>query len=262
MRTVRKALNLLDVFSETASEFGLSELARNVGYDKATTQRMLAALTDHGMLEQHPQTKKYRLGAELLRLARVREATFPISEIVEPTLKKLAQQTGETAHFSLASGSHLATLGIADSPRANRINIEKGERLPLHCTGSGIAFLAFSPDSLVNEILNQPLEAPSDKTVTDPKRIRQYIAAAKKTAIGTIDEGYEAEVVGYGAPIFDWTGFASGAVAVALPSSRNSPQYAREIKSAVRKAAVEITRGFGAEPDEVLLRNEPIEGAP
>ncbi len=253
MRTVRKALKLLEEFSEETPEFGLSELARRVEYDKATTQRMLLALADHGMLEQHPQTKKYRLGAELLRLARVREATFPITENIRPTLQKLTDQTGETAHFSLVSGRSLATLGIVDSPRANRISIEKGERLPLHCTGSGIAFLAFSPDQLVDDILKGPLEAHNELTVTDPTQIRQYVEIARKTGIGIIDQGYDVEVAGYAAPIFDWTGFASGAVAVALPSSRNTKEASQIIAAALRQAAIEITRGFGAEPNPVLL---------
>ena len=256
MRTVRKALKLLDMFNETTAEYGLSDLARAVGYHKATTQRMLAALADHGMLEQHPQTKKYRLGAELLRLARVRESTFPISATVEPILKNLAEKTGETAHFSLASGRSLATLGIVDNRRANRINIEKGERLPLHCTGSGIAFLAFSPDSLVDEILDQPLAAFSEETVTDPVVVRSYIDSAKETGIGIIDQVYEAEVVGYAAPIFDWTGYACGAVAVALPSSRNIDEATEKIKGAVRAAAGEITRGFDTQPNAVLMTGE------
>ncbi len=252
MRTVRKALKILDMFSESSTEFGLSELSRAMGYDKATTQRMLVALADHGMVEQHPETKKYRLGAELLRLARVRESAFPISEIVDPALKKLADETGETAHFSLASGNALGTLGIADSKRANRINIEKGERLPFHCTGSGIAYLAFSPPSVVDEILSQPLPKFSNRTETNPEIIRNLINKSKKTGIGMIDQGYEAEVVGFAAPIFDGSGFACGAVAVALPNSRSNKAASRKIKAATRKAAIEISRGLGGKPHPIL----------
>jgi DNA-binding IclR family transcriptional regulator len=255
MRTVRKSLFLLNLFNENTPEYGLSELARAAGYDKATTLRMLAALCDFGMVEKHPETKKYRLGAGVLRLARVREATFPVARIVEPILQDLVQVTGETAHFSLASGGGLATLGIAETHRANRINIQSGEFLPMHCTGSGLAYLAFSPESAVDEILSKPLKAYSGSTETDPAALRALIAETKITGVGIVDQGYDAEVVGIAAPLFDWTGFACGAVAVALPHSRMSDELAATIKPAISQAAVDITRAFGAKPHPVILAN-------
>lgn len=259
MRTVRKALALLDCFSEVTPEYGLSDLARTAGYDKATTQRMLSALADHSLVEQHPETKKYRLGPGLLRLARVREATFPVSAVVEPVLKRLADDTRETAHFSMVTGGVLSTLGIAESPRTNRISMQRGEQLPLHCTGSGIAYLAFSPKELVEDLLSRPLPGFTPNTITDAKTIRAMIEAAHESGIGRIHQGYDQDVSGVAAPIFDWTGYACGAVAVATPTSRMSEETEREFAQAVRAAAVEITKAFGAAPHPTLLRPDTKE---
>ncbi|WP_282608635.1 IclR family transcriptional regulator [Pelagibius sp. Alg239-R121] len=254
MRTVRRALTLLNFFSESSPEYGLSELARTAGYDKATTQRMLSALADHGMVEQHPESKKYRLGAGLLRLARVREATFPIGAVVEPVLRRLAEKTRETAHFSMATGDVLSTLGIAESPRTNRISMQRGEQLPLHCTGSGIAYLAFSPEPLVDGILAKPLAKFTPDTITEADKIRAMIETARRSGIGKIHQGYDQEVSGVAAPIFDWTGFACGAIAVATPSTRMTPEAEVEIGWAVRTAAIEVTKTFGADPHDILLQ--------
>ena len=113
MRTVDKALTLLDYFSDRRPAIGLSELARLAGMDKATVHRMATALANHGFLEQDPLTKSYRLGAGILRLARLREACFPVEAIIEPILKALSEETGETAHASLLAGMKLATVGVA-----------------------------------------------------------------------------------------------------------------------------------------------------
>ena len=101
MQTVDKALSLLSYFSEQRPSVGLSELARLSGFNKATTRRFLVALEKHGIVEQDATTRLYRLGAGLLRLARVREATNPVAAIVQPVLNDLVSVTGETAHFSL-----------------------------------------------------------------------------------------------------------------------------------------------------------------
>ena len=51
MRTVEKALRLLDYFDDQHPEFGLSELARLSGIDKATVLRMLGDLAATGFAD-------------------------------------------------------------------------------------------------------------------------------------------------------------------------------------------------------------------
>ena len=57
MSTVDKALTLLSQFSADRAEFGLTDLARSLSFDKATTFRLARVLTAHGMLEQLADTK-------------------------------------------------------------------------------------------------------------------------------------------------------------------------------------------------------------
>ncbi|MCC2110851.1 MAG: IclR family transcriptional regulator [Hyphomicrobiales bacterium] len=253
MKTADKALNILDYFSESSPEHGLSDLARLSGLDKATTHRMLQTLARHGFVEQHNVSRKYRLGAGLLRLAHIREATAPVTSVVQPILEILAADTGETAHASLIAGDQLATIGIVESAKSTRVNIEQGLKLPLHATASGIAFLAFSPDEFVDKALGRRLASFTDRTETDIAKIRDQIARARKTGIGMVDQGFELEVVGIAAPTFDLAGNAVGAVAVATPSSRMSDAVQRTISEAVLRAAIDTTRGLGAQPHPLLL---------
>ena len=99
MRTVDKAIELLGLFSEREPEIGLSEISRRAKFDKATSRRLLLALAKHGMVEQNPDDRRYRIGPGVLRLARVREATMPLAAIVQPvpdSLRGQAQRGGRT----------------------------------------------------------------------------------------------------------------------------------------------------------------------
>src|SRR5437660_1256543 len=100
MGTVGKAMSLLELFTTAKPEIGLSELARLSNFDKATARRLLVSLMDHGLLEQDRETRLYRLGAGLVRLARIRESQFPLLPVAMPILQDLASQTGETVHLS------------------------------------------------------------------------------------------------------------------------------------------------------------------
>lgn len=110
MKTVDKALSVLDQFSLEKTEIGLSELSRMAGLDKAATRRLLLALAKHGFIEQVAETRKYRLGHGFLRLARIREATVPLARAAQEVADWLVEQTGETAHVSIPGKTGMTTV--------------------------------------------------------------------------------------------------------------------------------------------------------
>jgi len=257
MRTVDKAMNLLNYFSTEKPEYGLSELAREAGLDKATTLRIMVSLARHGFIEQHPETKKYRLGNSVLRLARIREASFPVFSIVEPVLNRLAETTGETAHASLMGGTHLITIGIAEPQRSTRVHVDPAQTLPFHATASGLAFLAFASQERYQAAFKpDSFERFTDETVTSPEALRKRVEETRQTGYAVARGSFEDEVIGIASPIFGWQGHASGAIAVASVASRLTPEAEKKIAGEVIMAAIDVTRALGAEPDSRLLQVE------
>lgn len=245
MRTVEKALRLLDFFSDKVTEIGLSDLARLSGIDKATVLRMLNDMAESGLVEQNLSNRRWRLGAGILRLARLREAAQPVNRVLTPILEQLAAETGETAHVSLVSGRDLANVGVVEPPRANRVYIEPGLSLPLHATASGIAFTAFTRPELRERVLARKLPAITGTTPITREALAELVSRAGVRGYAVADQTFEAEVYGIAVPIFDAEGFATGALAVATPASRVSPEHERGILAALGPAAAEATRGLG-----------------
>jgi IclR family acetate operon transcriptional repressor len=252
MKTVDKALSLLGLFTTAEPELGLTDVARRAGIDKATALRLLAALAAHGILEQDPRSRRYRLGGTLLRLARVREASFPVMGVMQPVLERLAAETGETAHGSLASGGALATVGAAEPARAMRVYVDPAQPLPFHATASGLAYLAYAPDALA-DLAAAPLTAFTGATPVAPPAVAAAAAEVRARGYAVSARTLEDEVVGIAAPVFDWSGRAAGAVALAVVASRWNAAAEATLAPAVVAAAVEITRGMGAEPPPAFL---------
>jgi DNA-binding IclR family transcriptional regulator len=249
MRTVEKALKLLDLFTVAAPQWGLSDIARAAGLDKATTLRMLSALVHHGMLDQQADTRKYRLGPTVLKLARVRESSFPAASVVQPVLNRLAEFTGETAHASLAASGHLLTIAIAEPQRTTRVHVDPSEPLPFHATASGIAYLAFAPEGATESVLRSGgLSACTPHTHSLPEELRADIADARQRGFAIARKTFEDEVIGIAAPVFDWSGYAQCAIGVASVASRVTPESERKVASVAVGAGIEVTRAMGAEP--------------
>jgi DNA-binding IclR family transcriptional regulator len=251
--TVAKALTLLDYFSEDTPEVGLSELARRSGLDKATVHRMMGSMADAGIVEQRGDTRLYRLGPGLLRLARIREAAFPIASIVQPALEDLSARTGETAHASLISGRVLATIGICESHKGSRVSLKAGELLPFHSTASGLTAVAFASPELRNRVFGAPLVAKTRFTVTDLPTLQARIEIVRQTGFAEADQTNEEDVYGTAAPMFDRDGLACGAIAVATPSHRMSEQLRRQIIVETLEAARAVTTSTGGR----LPKNHP-----
>lgn len=254
MQTIDKALGLLNLFSEERPAIGLSEIARISGFNKATTRRFLLALGKHGFVDQDASSRAYRLGPGLLRLARVRESVSPVESVVQPILEELASMLGETAHFSLYSGGALATIGLVESPKSNRVMLEMGEALPLHATASGLAYLAFATPAIVKAALRKPLPMFTQHTMTRANDVLKALTSVARTGVASIKSAYEDGVCGIASPVFDGEGVAIGAVAVAAPVSRAPRKVITEMQAEIRNAATKITLALGGEPHSTIAR--------
>ena len=243
--TVVKALSLLEYFSEIEPEIGLSDLARRSGIDKSAVHRMLGAMAETGLVEQQSDTKLYRLGAGVLRLARVRETAFPISSVVQTVLDNLTETTGETSHASLISGRSLGNVGTCESKRGNRVSLIAGEVLPFHSTASGLSVLAFGDEKLMRDTLSRQRESKTRYTLIDAEALKAKVDDIRSNGFSESDQTNEEDVHGLAAPVFDRTGLACGAVSVSTPSHRVTDASRQLSIRAVLRAARKITAGLG-----------------
>ena len=248
MGTVSKAMTLLENFSVANAEIGLTDLARAVAFDKATTLRLLRSLAGHGMVEQVAGSKRYRLGPAILRLARIREANFPLVEAARPALEDLSRQTGESCHVTEASAEFMTSVLVADGTKAIRVILIEGQRLPFHCTASGLAYLAFGPGAVRERVLNQPLKRLTPNTVVRAGELRKLIDATRTRGYAINNGAYDAETVSVAAPVCDAKGVAFGSVSLAAPAARMSEAMLIKHGAAVASAAKAITRELGGSP--------------
>ena len=240
MGTVGKALALLDILAGPEARLGLTEIARRAAYDKATTRRMLVELKTAGFVDQD-ETRDYLLGPSLLMLGRVREDRFPFARVAGPVVRALAEATGESAHASEYSGGVMNSVCAQSSPQSNRVIIEVGARLPLHATASGLAYLAAAKPAFVASVLARPLTRFTDRTVTDPAALSQLLAETRARGHAQSDQFKESGVHSVAAAILTPQGAPVGAIAVAMPQTRSTPDLLARYGTMVGQAAHDIS---------------------
>ncbi|MBF9030060.1 helix-turn-helix domain-containing protein [Rhodobacterales bacterium HKCCE3408] len=255
MGTITKALELLDLFSRDRREIGLGEFVRLSGRDKASVHRYLGELEQNGFVEQHPQSRAYRLGPAILRLSAVREATHPVRSVLRPIVTGLAEEVGELVHVSLLDGDMLSPVIHVDPRRhGTQVAFDEAEKLPLHATASGMAVLAFGPPALLDRALRLPRRAITEDTVTDPDTLRALVDRVRRDGISRLDRTFDREVTSQGAPIFGPDGIALGAMSVAVPSVRADAGKLDAIAGPLRDTAAAATRSLGG----VIPADHPV----
>lgn len=259
MGTISKSLNLLNYFSDKLPEIGLTEFKKLTRQDKATLHRHLTELEANGFLEQNPNTRKYRLGATLLRLASVRESTFPAKKIVSHLIKKLAEESNELVHASLLQKNAMSPLCFHDGGSGGtRVYFNEADILPLHATASGLAALSFGPPQLFESINPNSLNSYTDFTITDKSKLTRKIQEIRSAGYVYADQSFEAEVCSFAAPFFENNDYAYGAISIAIPRSRIDKIDKTNFINLLWKTADKITRELGGQTPKDIQKSRQL----
>ena len=253
MATVVNALRLLNFFSQQQPEIGLTRFKELSGFDKGTAHRHLQALKSLGYLEQNSVTKAYRLGPTIMRLAAIRENTFPQAKIISMLVDELAAKSRELVHASLLTDEGMSPLYHRDGGiTGTRVGFDASEILPLHATSSGMAMLAFGPVDLLGRIAETKLQKYTDETAIDLAEIKRLVSRTRDLGYSFMEQSYEAEVNSVAVPFFAGDGAIAGTLAIATPRSRMTRFDRVDLLNSVIETSRAISAGLGAQiPDHL-----------
>jgi DNA-binding IclR family transcriptional regulator len=186
----------------------------------------------------------------------VREASIPFRAVVRPIVTAVGEEVGELCHASLLQGDMLSPVFHFDPQvHGTQVYFDEAEMLPLHATSSGLAVLAFSDGEFIDRVLAGSLTDYTPSTPTDPDFLRTVIAKTRETGFSRLDRAFDVEVSSQGAPIFGPEGNVIGALSVAVPAIRATPEKLNAIQSALGRAADEVTASLGGSRIEATSTN-------
>ncbi len=140
---VSRALSLMEAFEVGELALSLAELSRRTAMHKTTVLRLARTLAQSHYMVQ-TDGGEWRLGPAAGWLGARYQAGFDVNNIVEPTLRALVKETGESASFYVREGDIRACVSRVEGPRSIRHHVRIGERLPLDLGAPGRVILAFS----------------------------------------------------------------------------------------------------------------------
>ncbi len=245
LSSVAMAVRLLKTFSEGEAEIGVTSLSRRLGVAKSTVYRLASTLVSEGLLEQNPETEKYRLGMSLFALGALVRQRMNVATDARPFLFHLREATGETVHLAILEGPDIVFVLNLESNHAIRMRADLGARKPAFCTAEGRAMLAFQPQDVVNDVLGRRLVPRTPKTIIDAGQIRAALEEVRALGFATEDEQSELGMRSVAAPIRNANGRVVAAIGLAGPIQRLSDEALASFAPLVADAARTISARLG-----------------
>lgn len=220
LSSVTTAIRLLKAFSETEKEIGVSALAQRLGIAKSTVHRLAVTLVAEGLLEQNPETERYRLGIGLFGLGTLVRRRMDLSNEARPYLFELRERTHETILLGVPTDTEIMYVYNLESPHSLRMRSDIGVRRPGYCTAVGRAIFAFAPEETIERLIALPLARRTPRTETDPDALRAIFADVRARGYAIEDEESEPGIRSIAAPVRGAGGMVAGAVGIAGPTMR------------------------------------------
>jgi DNA-binding IclR family transcriptional regulator len=242
--SVARALDVLSALADGGPESGTNDLARQTGINASTVSRLLATLTDAGLVEHVAESGRYRLGIRLVQLGNAVLEQLDLRTIARPHLHALVAATRETATLSAAGERTAVTVDFVQSPASVQSVAQVGRPSIIHATATGKVMLAFGPAA----VSLGPLEAFTSRTVTDEAvlmaELERVRARGWAQSVGEREEDLNAIAV----PIWDGRSAFAAILGVQGPAPRFGTKAMRAALEPLREHASAISAELGWRP--------------
>jgi len=215
IKSLEKALGILDCFTEARPVWGVSELARELGMPKSTVVTLLATMELCGYVEQNERTKDYRLALRLFELGYVVRDNMKIRSYVLPVLEELQQMTSEIVYLVIPRYGRVLYLESV-YPTKRLVQYSTAGRLgPMHCTGVGKAMLAFMAEEDVDQIIkSMGLPGFTATTLTSPQALKDELKLIRQRGYAIDNGEHDSSIRCVAVPLIGEQGAVVGGISV------------------------------------------------
>ncbi len=193
---------ILEILSRFPDGMSLTEVAGLAQPPKGTKHRIIKALVKIGYVSGGNGRAAYRLGPRLLRMMHFGEAPTWIGPLVEPDLRALAQEFGETAFLAKLIGLEVRSVAMVLPKPTDRSYVHPGRVMPVNAAGWAKATMASQPEETVSQVLaNQPLAKYTPSTCVDSEELKRQYAQIRRAGHALCIDELEPGVMSIAAPI-------------------------------------------------------------
>lgn len=234
--TVKSAMRTLDILELLVAQgrpLAAHEIATALVIPVSSLSYLLTTLADRGYIERIG--RRYGPGAGLARL-QPRRTADTLTQRAGPIVRSLRVRLNETAGFFVPRGHEVEAAVSEIGTHALRYTLDVGRRAPMHAFAAGKAILAtYEEAELAHYFSTSAREAFTAHTLTEEADLRAELETIRRTGIAKTREEHTPGIQGI-ARVVRADGRAAGAISIAIPLPRVTPELEAETIDLLKRA--------------------------
>lgn len=227
VQSLDRGLAVIRAFGPDRERLSLSEVARATGLTRAAARRFLLTLVSLGYVRS--DGREFSLRPRVLELGYAYLSGLSLPDVAAPHMEEMVARLHESSSISVLDGQHVVYVVRVPTKRIMTVAISVGTRFPAYATSMGRVLLAALPQGELDRYLAQALLEPlTDRTVTDPDRLRELLAQVAEQGYSIVDQELEEGLRAVAAPIRGAADVGTAAMNVSAHASRVSMAALRE----------------------------------
>jgi IclR family acetate operon transcriptional repressor len=251
VQSVDRALLIIETLAEDDEGYRLSDLAVRTGLSTSTVHRLLATLEKRRFVQFDRDESMWHIGAQSFAVGStfVRRRNFVTQAL--PYLRKLRDQTRETANLAVVDDGAMVVLTRVESREIMRSVTKVGGRVPMVASGLGKALLStYSEEDVFAIIQREGMPRLTSKSIVRAGELCKSLHDIRQQGYSVDDEEALTGLRCVSAVVYDDCSEPLAAISVSGKASRVPNDRLPVLGKLVREVAAELTMSLGgAAPD-------------
>ena len=222
MASLARGLAVIRGFSREKRHMSIAQLSQKTGIPRAAVRRCLYTLARLGYVATL-DGRNYSLRPKLLGLGHAYLSSTPLVVTAQPFLDRVSAEVNESCSLATLDGEDILYLARSVTSKIISVTLNVGSRLPAHCTSIGHILLAHLPKPQLDEFLaHAELRPFTERTVTDPEKLREQLQAVRQADYAIADQLMELTVRSIAVPVRNAAGTVVAGMNVIVQAGRVS----------------------------------------
>ena len=246
IQSVERALQILDLFNEQATELKITDISKLMGLSKSTLHSLLKTLQLHGYIDQNPENGKYRLGMKLVERGHFVVGSIDIRQKAKGWLMELSRLTGQTTHLGILDGREGVYIEKIEGKLAAIAYSRIGRRLPVHATAIGKVLIAWLGETELNALLEgYQYTTYTPSTLASREALMAALAQTREQGYALDSEENEQGVRCVAVPVWNHESRVIAALSLSTLASRVDDAGLANFREQLQQAGLQLSRALG-----------------
>ena len=222
--TLRKAIRLFELLSESAVPLGISEISRRLGINKVMIMKLVRTLADEGWLVESdgpkysPSLRPFHFSSKMINRMDAKVAA-------EEPLKVLWNATGLCSFLSILDGSLALCVIHLDAQTPARLGGQVGGRYPLHSTAPGKVLLAHAGESFLARLAREKgFTRFTEHTICSLRKLQAHLKKVREDGYAMdLEEAMEGGLC-YAVPVYNYENAVVAAAGITVLTLYCTPE--------------------------------------